>query len=727
MLRELLLHCFTADPTLEPRDVIILCPDVETFAPLILATFGLDADLPHPGSALRVRLADRSLRQTNPLLETIARLLELAGSRVTATQILDLAATGAVRRQFSYTDDDLERIRGWVATSGVRWGLNDITRSAFNLQTVPQNTWRTGLDRILLGVTTAEDTPVALRTALPLDDVDSGDIDLAGRLAELLDRVQHILDALDGEHPATHWTDTLLGALDSLTDTTRDDMWQLGQARRELAAATDGSTGTIRLPDVRAMLADRLRGRPTRASFRTGNLTVCTLVPMRAVPHRVVVLLGMDDGVFPRAGALDGEDVLGRDPCVGERDRTSEDRQLLLDAVVSAGERVIVLHTGADPVTGAQRPPAVPIGELLDTLEVMTGDRRADLVTRHPLQPFDTAQFTGTTPTSFDPVNLAGALAASAPRIPTPPRGVLPVRPGPVSLDDLASFVEHPVRAYLRQRLQMTLPGEDDAVLDAPPIEMDALEQWAGGTRLLAAALAGIPLPDAVGAERLRGTLPPGNLALPVLADIEPRVQALAAAAAPLMAGAPRAVDVRLDIGGVQLSGTVPVRGNTIVTATYSTLGAKQRAKAWVQVLAFAVTEGAGRAVTIGRKGRGARTSTLVAPANALDVLAELVALREAGLREPLPLHPTPSEAYTAARANPAHARGAAEAAWTGDRFPGVQADAHHVQVWGANAPFSVWTGPPALPNEPVMGERSRFGALAHRFWIPLLDAETTS
>ena len=509
VLRELLLHCFTADPTLEPRDVIILCPDVETFAPLILATFGLDADLPHPGSALRVRLADRSLRQTNPLLETIARLLELAGSRVTATQILDLAATGAVRRQFSFTDDDLERIRGWVATSGVRWGLNDITRSAFNLQTVPQNTWRTGLDRILLGVTTAEDTPVALRTALPLDDVDSGDIDLAGRLAELLDRVQDILDALDGEHPATHWTDTLLGALDSLTDTTRDDMWQLGQARRELAAATDGSTGTIRLPDVRAMLADRLRGRPTRASFRTGNLTVCTLVPMRAVPHRVVVLLGMDDGVFPRAGALDGEDVLGRDPCVGERDRTSEDRQLLLDAVVSAGERVIVLHTGADPVTGAQRPPAVPIGELLDTLEVMTGDRRADLVTRHPLQPFDTAQFTGTTPTSFDPVNLAGALAASAPRIPTPPRGVLPVRPGPVSLDDLASFVEHPVRAYLRQRLQMTLPGEDDAVLDAPPIEMDALEQWAGGTRLLAAALAGIPLPDAVGAERLRGTLPP--------------------------------------------------------------------------------------------------------------------------------------------------------------------------------------------------------------------------
>ena len=130
------------------------------------------------------------------------------------------------------------------------------------------------------------------------------------------------------------------------------------------------------------MLADRLRGRPTRAGFRTGSLTVCTLVPMRSVPHRVVVLLGLDDGVFPRTSGVDGDDVLARDPRLGERDVRSEDRQLLLDAVLSAGERLVVLHTGADPVSGRARPPAVPVGELLDVVEAMApggarGGRRA--------------------------------------------------------------------------------------------------------------------------------------------------------------------------------------------------------------------------------------------------------------------------------------------------------------------------------------------------------------
>ncbi len=122
------------------------------------------------------------------------------------------------------------------------------------------------------------------------------------------------------------------------------------------------------LADVRALLADVLAGRPTRASFRTGTLTVCTLVPMRSVPHRVVCLLGLDDGVFPRQSIRDGDDVLARDPWVGERDPSSEDRQLLLDAIC-ARDRLVITYTGADERTGAPVPPAVPLGELLDALD----------------------------------------------------------------------------------------------------------------------------------------------------------------------------------------------------------------------------------------------------------------------------------------------------------------------------------------------------------------------
>ena len=171
-------------------------------------------------------------------------------------------------------------------------------RGAFGLAGLPQGTWTTGLDRLLLGVAADESDLGWLGLALPLDDVDSSDIKLAGQLAELVDRLDDLLHRLQGPQPVRAWVAVLTDALDLLTDTTPTDAWQLGQARQELAeAAEHGHDAMLRLADARALLQTRLAGRPTRANFRTGALTVCTMVPMRSVPHRVIALLGLDDGV----------------------------------------------------------------------------------------------------------------------------------------------------------------------------------------------------------------------------------------------------------------------------------------------------------------------------------------------------------------------------------------------------------------------------------------------
>ena len=169
-----------------------MCPDIETFAPLIQATFGTGDE-----SDLRVRLADRSLRQTNPVLGVAARLLELAGERLTASQVLDLAGREPVRRRFGFDDDKLGRIEEWVRASGIRWGLDAAHRAPFKLDVLPSGTWRTGLDRLLLGVAMTEEEQRRFERVLPLDDVESGDIDLAGRLAELIDRLQAAVDAFN--------------------------------------------------------------------------------------------------------------------------------------------------------------------------------------------------------------------------------------------------------------------------------------------------------------------------------------------------------------------------------------------------------------------------------------------------------------------------------------------------------------------------------------------------
>ena len=327
VLREVVLGLLAADPTLEPRDVLIACPDVETFAPLVSAAFGLDPDgaTGHPGHRLAVRLADRALRQVNPLLDVAGRLLELADARLTASEVLDLLAAGPVRRRFGLDGDDLDRLRDLVTRAGVRWGLSAPHRRPYRLDGFPQNTWAAGLDRLLLGV--AMEGERWLGTALPLDDVESGDVGRLGRLAEFVDRLTAALDDLSGERPLAAWVAGLVGALDALTATTPADAWQASQARAEFADVAHAAVGTtaLTLADVRGLLAERLRGRPGRANFRTGSLTVATMVPMRSVPHRVICLLGLDDGAFPRAGVDDGDDVLARDPA-GRRARPAQRR-----------------------------------------------------------------------------------------------------------------------------------------------------------------------------------------------------------------------------------------------------------------------------------------------------------------------------------------------------------------------------------------------------------------
>jgi len=723
VLREVLLHLFSADQSLEPRDVLVMCPDVEAYAPLVRAAFGQGDAGEHPGHGLRVRLADRALRRTNPLLDAVAGLLELADGRVTATQVLNLAAHAPVRRLFGFSDDDLERLQTWAGAAGVRWGIRAAAQRAdFGLAHVAQNTWVTGLDRLLLGVAADETDLGWLGTALPLDDVASGDIDLAGRLAELVDRLDGVLSRLRGPHPAAVWREHLGLALDLFTGVSAADNWQLAEARRELAAATEhGGNTVLRLADVRAMLVGRLGGRPTRANFRTGELTVATLVPMRSVPHRIVVLLGLDDEVFPRGAGVDGDDVLARDPAPGERDRRSEDRQLLLDAVLSAGERLIVLYTGADPVSGQPRPPAVPLGELLDTVIVTAG---TDVVRRHPLQPFDAANFEAAHPFSHDTAALAGARTARRPRTPVPaflPAALPPVS-GDVELTDLVALAVHPVQAFLRQRLGVRLPQEEDEVVDALAAELDNLSRWGVGDRMLAARLRGVPAADWAQAEWRRGTLPPMRLGRNVLADVATAVEALVAAAAPLYAAPAESRDVTVDLGdGRRLTGTVPgLRDGTLVAASYSRLGPKHRMAAWVRLLALAATgDDPWRAVTVGRyRRRGAEGSTLTPPADPTAVLRDLVDLRDEGLTRPLPVPPAAAAAYAQRRhqGDPVGDAMAAAASAYRDMF-GDHTDRHLDYVYAGG-----WEQVVIEPGDG--GEPSHFGVLARRLWTPLLSAE---
>ena len=709
VLRDAILHHLAEDPSLEVRDVIVMCPDIEAFAPLINAAFGraevaaeeeperpageeeperpageeeperpAGEEEPERRIDLRVRLADRSQRQTNPLLGVLAELLELVDGRLTASQVLGFADREPVRRRFELDDDDLARLQAWVREAGIRWGLDAAHRAPFKLERLAAGTWRSGLDRLLLGVTMTEDAEGLWCGMLPLDDVESSAIELAGRFAELIARLGDAVSALCGRHPIAHWTGRIAHAVDSLAAVGERDAWQREELQRILdelveQAGGEGSSSPIELglAEVRALLADRLAGRPTTGSFRTGHLTVCTMYPMRSVPHRVVCLLGLDDGAFPRRSPADGDDLLLEDPHLGERDPRAEDRQLLLDALMAATERLVITYTGNDERTNAPRPPAVPVGELLDvvddTVRVPEGRARERVVVRHPLQPFDPRNFTPGALVAdrvwgFDRVMLSGARAMAGPRRPPRPflEAPLPDRRSDVlELEELVRFIQRPVREFLRQRLQITLASGGEEIDDTLSIELDRLERWAVGQRLLEARLRGVEPRPAILAEIARGQLPPGILGQPVIAELHGQVEAIvaavrahaasarppSAAAPPVPAGPPSAdpppaaagphgaaaappaaasphgaaapptaaldlttpLDVRVPLpDGRLLSGTVGVHaGELLLEATFSRLSARHRLSAWVRLVAATACapERPFRAVAVGGGG----------------------------------------------------------------------------------------------------------------------------
>ncbi|MGA9596945.1 MAG: exodeoxyribonuclease V subunit gamma, partial [Acidimicrobiia bacterium] len=396
--RDVILHLLADDPTLEPRDIVVMTPDLGTFAPLLEAAFPTgDRDDTDGMPDLRLRIADRSPAAVNPLVRFAASVLELADSRMEANTIRQLVIRPVVQQRFGFDVDTAAAITGIINDSNISWGLDSDHREQWGAGHLPDRTWSRGLDRALTGVFYSDDPVRVIDRTVPLDGVEGQDATPVGLLAALIDRIGAIRDLLANPMPMSQWAGAIADSVRLLAKPGWDDEWQIGQLERLLGETFPETTPdpTLTLAEARRAIGGWTETRPSPLHFRTGDVTVCTLVPMRSVPYRVVCLLGMDDERFPRSSRTDGDDLLVGDERVGDFDRSSEDRQLLLDALMAASDHLVVAYSGRDELTNSELPPAVPIAELRDTLDDMVGpDGLAAIVTQHPLQSFSAANFT---------------------------------------------------------------------------------------------------------------------------------------------------------------------------------------------------------------------------------------------------------------------------------------------------------------------------------------------
>jgi len=745
VLRDAILHLLADDPTLRESDIVVLCPQLDQFAPLVEAIWGPSADRTAPSGEsppqLRYRIADRALRLSDPLIGALAALLDLLGSRFTASAVADFLALEPVRLRFGLDDEDLATFTGWIGDAGVRWGLDGSHRTDWGLpDEFSANSWRAGLDRLLMGVMLGDEQGVLGPGEVVPSPVEGSDIPRLGRLAEIIGLLDDLEHRFATPRPVHAWCELLAHTADDLLAVPWDEQWQ----RQRLVRVLDGvaesgfvgdrpSTATLELNDVRRLLGDLLGGEPGRISFLDGALTVTSVLPLRGLAHRVVCLLGVDQEAFTTS-SVSGDDLMAKHPVIGDRDLRAETRHALLDAVLAAGSHLVITRTGRDPRTNLEVPLAVPLAELLETLTATIAGPPAFEVT-HPRQAFDDLNFTTAGPAqrvwSFDRRALAGALGRSnEPPRPRPlldrPLDAVEIRD--IGLADLHGFLAHPVRAFFAQRLEVALPREAQPLEDILPAELGGLKGWEVANRLLDSRREGVSFTEWFRIERAQGALPPGSLAGREVDKHTEKVDAILAKAHELgltLTAAPtdHHIDLVLD-AGTRVAGAVrtidTAHGPGPVKVMVSTFRPKHHLASWLDLLALTAAHPATRwrAVVVARQAQKTAERDLVVPGSDADErqaiayrgLNELVELYRRGLREPLPLFDKSSYVV--------HQGKEWVGAWHGDpAFGGGDGDdAHNVLAFG-NLLGSEAAALPVERHDPAGPGTDRTSRFAHLLW----------
>ncbi len=503
VLHDQLLSWF-AEPgsTLRPREVVVMVPDIDSFSAAIDAVFGQ-----HRRSDARFipfEIGDVKDRSVNPLLVALEWLLRLPQQRCRQSEVRDLLDVPALAARFGLEQDDLPTLGHWIEGAGVRWGLDQAHRDGLGLGSAgEQNAWIFGVRRMLLGY--ASGGGANFRAIEPYAEVGGLDAALAGSLAQLIETLLEWRAALAEARTPAAWgglARALLGAFFAASEESdRLTLAELGEALQVWldTCASAAFEEAVPLGVLREAWLGALDEPTLNHQFVSGGVTFCTLMPMRAVPFRVVCLLGMNDGDFPRRAPKADFDLLAQPGMArpGDRSRRDDDRYLMLEALLAARDKLYISWVGRNVRDNSEQPPSVLVSQLRDYL---TAGWQLDLharSTEHALQPFsrryfeagglltyarewraahaeagqggDGALSDALSDAQFD--EAAPALTAGLP---------------PYEIDaafrlkllNLANFLRQPVRYFFRQRLGVmfgdsALVGEDEE-----PFSLNALERY---------------------------------------------------------------------------------------------------------------------------------------------------------------------------------------------------------------------------------------------------------
>jgi exodeoxyribonuclease V gamma subunit len=598
--------------SIEPKDILVMTPSIEEYGPLIQAVFdtptGSQPRIPHS-------IADRKILLTSNYIETFFTILSLTNSRFTNVQVISLLESEPVQRRFQVNDNDIAIIKNWIAETNIRWGIDKSHKERMDLPAIPENTWRAGLDRLLLGYAMPGQDQHIFKSILPYDNIEGKNTQLLGNFLDFVEPLFQHIHILEQKHSLETWSEILLDLKEKFlytVDNSENESKLLYQTLQQIGELQRYSSfdKPVSIDVIKSYLAKAIEQKGANmagsAGFLSGGITFCEMLPMRAIPFKVICLLGMNDGSYPRPSQAKSFDLMINEPRLGDRSRRLDDRYLFLESILSARQQLYISYVGQSVRDDSQRPPSPLVSELMDYIDqgYFIDQPSCDnaitiiehLTTKHRLQPFHPDYFrTAETNNrsrlfSYSYENYAAATILSSAEI--KPCGPIIQNPLPPAADDFkeinlkqfCNFFLNPAKYFLTNRLGIASVKQTQEMTTSEPFSVKGLERYILENGLLKKKLAGENIKDDIVVKKAAGDLPHGKMGEVVYEEIVAGVEEFAMKLANLSTGKRLLpLDIDLELMDFRINGQLDnIYENGLIIYRCATIKPKDIINSWI-------------------------------------------------------------------------------------------------------------------------------------------------
>jgi exodeoxyribonuclease V gamma subunit len=654
VLHDNLLAMFEEDPDILPKDILVMTPDIESYAPFIQAVFDTRMD-----GKVRIpfTIVDQSARRESRLIDVFMSILDLKNSRLGVTTVLALLESQEIKEQFKLTPSDVETAERWIRETNIRWGIDADFRRKFGLPGFSENTWEAGIKRLLLGYAMPGFDRQMFAGIVPFDHIEGNAVTILGKLLEFLDRVFSCVTTLNKPRTLSDWHMRLVAILEQFFVPSEDSERERHVLRRIMARLSEaeelsGFDKLVEIEVVRSYLDYLLAHEHLGTGFISSGVTFCSMLPMRSIPFKIICLVGMNSDAFPRESKTLSFDLISQKPKPGDRSRRNDDKYLFLEAFISARHKFYASYVGQSIQDNLRIPPSVLLSELLDTIQEGFNLAEEDIVNYHKLQAFSSdyfkadSRFFSYSKENFEAIctdtDRGEPTAFVSHRLSEPSR-----KWKYLDMAHLCAFFRNPARFLLEKRLGVYLTETTAISDDRENFFLDHLEKYLLSQDLVKSRLTGSDLIDLLPLKKATGQLPHGKVGDLVFSQLSVEAEVFAGKINHYVKDKQlESLGIDFDISDFSLFGHLPgYVGRELIQIHYADTKPKYLLNTWIchLILSAVIEEKNPSASYMICKDAVWEFAVVEKPK---DLLTGLLELYWDGMSEPLPFFPESSFEY---------------------------------------------------------------------------------